>query len=239
MTNNSLTTTSQRRMEHRVSDLSKAELCNQFADKLPKLVKQVCGGFRETLDDRMQSAWTELIYYAQNNQDLTLEQFIPRAMARVRGALIDEMRADDPLNRRRVVARKIDAAASVVSGRTGARATVRELAHELGLSVNQVHDLIFRVHTEATIYTTHELEESEIASFTDSVLDSLIVEQTVQRLLEAIESLSERDREVIVLRYYHNLSNREIAKRLNIGDSRATALHHRGVEKLRKFLVPA
>lgn len=88
-------------MEHRVSDLSKAELCNQFADKLPKLVKQVCGGFRETLDDRMQSAWTELIYYAQNNQDLTLEEFIPRAMARVRGALIDEMRAPRSLQRPR------------------------------------------------------------------------------------------------------------------------------------------
>lgn len=75
-------------MDHRVSDLSKAQLCNLFADKIPRMVKRLCGGFGQTLDDRMQSAWTELIQYAQTNQDLTVEVFIPRAMSRVRGAVV-------------------------------------------------------------------------------------------------------------------------------------------------------
>jgi RNA polymerase sigma factor for flagellar operon FliA len=226
-------------MDHRVSDLSKAQLCDLFADKIPRMVKRLCGGFGQTLDDRMQSAWIELIQYAQTNQDLTVEVFIPRAMARIRGAVIDEMRADDPLSRtQRVRAKKISAAADAVSGRTGKKATAKELAQEMGLTVGQVHDMIYRLHTDVIIYSSEQIEESEIESFTDSVLDALILEQSIQKLLEAIETLSERDREVIELRYYRGLTNREIAKQLDIGESRATFLHQRGVEKLRKVLLP-
>ncbi|WP_449414444.1 sigma-70 family RNA polymerase sigma factor [Pandoraea soli] len=220
--------------------MSKAQLCSLFADKIPRMVKRLCGGFGQTLDDRMQSAWTELIQYAQTNQDLEVQVFIPRAMSRIRGAVIDEMRADDPLSRtQRVQAKKISAAASAVSGRTGRKPTAKEIAQELGLTVSDVHDMIHRLQTDVIIYSCEEIEEANIESFTDTALDNLILEQSIQKLLDAIETLSARDREVIELRYYHGLTNREIAKRLNIGDSRATALHQRGVEKLRKFLVPA
>lgn len=227
-------------MDHRVSDLSKAQLCNLFADKIPRMVKRLCGGFGQTLDDRMQSAWIELIQYAQTNQDLTVEVFIPRAMARIRGAIIDEMRADDPLSRtQRVQAKKISAAAHAVSGRTGKKATAKELAQEMGLTVSEVHDMIYRLHTDVIIYSSEQIEAAEIESFTDSALDALILEQSIQKLLDAIETLSDRDREVIELRYYRGLTNREIAKQLNIGESRATFLHQRGVERLRKVLLPA
>ncbi|PNE59618.1 hypothetical protein A8H39_00270 [Paraburkholderia fungorum] len=227
-------------MEHQVSDLSKAQLYNLFADKITGMVKRLCGGFGQTLEDRMQSAWTELIQYARANQDLAVEDFIPLAMTRVRGAVIDEMRGDDPLSRtRRVQAKKISAAAHAVSGRTGKKATSTELAQELGLTVSDVHDMIYRLHTDVIIYSSEKIAEAEIESFTDSALDTLILEQSIQKLLDAIETLSDRDREVIELRYYHGLTNREIARRLNIGESRATALHQRGVQRLRKFLVPA
>jgi len=227
-------------MDHRVSDLSKAQLCNLFADKIPRMVKRLCGGFGQTLDDRMQSAWTELIQYAQTNQDLTVEVFIPRAMSRVRGAVIDEMREDDPLSRtQRLQAKKISAAAHAVSGRTGKKATAKELAQELGLAVSEVHDMIYRLHTDVIIYSSEQIEASEIESFTDSALDTLILEQSIQKLPDAIDTLSERDREVIELRYYRGLTNREIARHLNIGESRATFLHQRGVEKLRRVLLTA
>jgi len=227
-------------MEHRVSDLSKAELHDLFAERIRGTVKRICGWSCQNLDDRMQSAWIELIQYSQDNQGLTVEAFIPRAMARIRGAVIDEMRAEDPLSRsQRVLAKKIRAAAHTVSQRNGKQATAKELAQELGLRIGDVHDMMYRLHTDVVLYSSERIEEAEIESFTDGVLDSVILEQSIQKLLDAIETLSERDREVIQLRYYHELTNREIAKRLNIVESRATQLHQRGVEKLRQALVPA
>lgn len=227
-------------MEHRVSDLSKAQLYDLFADRIRGLVKQVCGWNCPILDDRMQSAWMELIQYARGNQDLTVEAFIPRAMTRVRSAVIDEMRADDPLGyTQRVRVKKLSAAAHTVSGRTGKKPTAKELAQELGLKIDDVHDMILRLHTDVVIYASEQIEEEQIESFTDGVLDSLILEETIQKLLDAIETLSERDQEVIQLRYYHELTNREIAKRLNVVESRATHLHQRGVAKLRQALLAA
>lgn len=227
-------------MEDRVSDLSKAQLYDLFADRIRGLVRRVCGWKCQILDDRMQSAWIELIQYARDNQGLTVEAFIPRAMTRVRSALIDEMRADDPLSRsQRVMAKKLRAAGHSLSQRNGKRPTVSELAQELGLNVSDVHDIIYRLHTDVVLYSSEQIDEAQIESFTDGVLDSVILEQSMQKLLDAIETLSERDREVIQLRYYQELTNREIAKRLNIVESRATQLHQRGVEKLRQALLAA
>lgn len=109
----------------------------------------------------------------------------------------------------------------------------------MGLKIDDVHDMILRLHTDVVIYASEQIEEEQIESFTDGVLDSLILEETIQKLLDAIETLSERDQEVIQLRYYHELTNREIAKRLNVVESRATHLHQRGVAKLRQALLAA
>lgn len=227
-------------MEDRVSDLSKAQLYELFADRIRRVVKRVCGWNCQIVEDRMQSAWIELIQHARDNQDLAVEAFIPRAMTRIRSALIDEMRAEDPLSRsQRVMAKKLMAAGHTVTQRNGKRPTVTELAQELGLTVDDVHDMIYRLHTDVVLYSSEQIDEAQIESFTDSVLDSVILEQSMQKLLDAIETLSERDREVIQLRYYQELTNREIAKRLSIVESRATQLHQRGVEKLRQALIAA
>ncbi|KAF7962500.1 hypothetical protein AWV80_20975 [Cupriavidus sp. UYMU48A] len=158
-------------MEDRVSDLSKAQLYDLFADRIRGIVKRVCGWKCQAVDDRMQSAWIELIQYARDNQDLAVEAFIPRAMTRIRSALIDEMRAEDPLSRsQRVMAKKLMAAGHTLSQRNGKRATVKELAQELGLTVDDVHDMIFRLHTDVVLYSGEQIEEAQIESFTDSVL---------------------------------------------------------------------
>lgn len=227
-------------MEDRVSDLSTTQLHDLFADRIRGLVKRVCGWHCPVLEDRMQSAWIELMQYSRDNRGLTVEAFIPRAMTRIRSALIDEMRAEDPLSRsQRVMAKKLRAAGQKLSQRNGKKASVKELAEELELEVSEVHDMIFRLHTDVVLYASEQIEEAQIESFTDCVLDSVILEQSMQKLLDAIETLSERDREVIQLRYYQELTNREIAKRLNIVESRATKLHQRGVEKLRQALQAA
>lgn len=227
-------------MEEQVGTLGRSQMYALFADRIKSTVRRICGPRSDEFDDRMQTAWTELMQYASDNKAMTVANFIPCAMKRIRGAVIDDIRNDDPRTRtQRVSAAKIAAAAHAVTGRTKQPPRARELAEELGMSVGELHSMLDCLHRDVVIYSSEAIEEEGIEGFTESALDTFILQESVESLLRALMRLPERDLEVIKLRYFEGLKNREIARKLNIGDSRATELHNRGIERLRKDLLLA
>ncbi|WP_321817009.1 MULTISPECIES: sigma-70 family RNA polymerase sigma factor [unclassified Paraburkholderia] len=225
-------------MNQTVGTLGRDGIYALFADKISREVMRICGLRSEAASDRTQTAWTELIQYARDNKTMNVETFIPRAMMRIRGAIIDDIRRDDPRVRsQRVNAAKVSAAAHAVTARTGNRPTTLELAEQMGLAIGEMYSMLDCLHRDVVIFSSEAIEEEGLTEFTESALDTFLAQEQLERLVEALSLLPKRDLEVIKLRYFEGLKNREIAARLNVSDSRATELHKRGIEKLRQELL--
>lgn len=101
--------------------------------------------------------------------------------------------------------------------------------------------------TQAKRRATEPLDLEEWDGLTDSALlersieqifvQNELYEEQVQTITSAIRSLSERQQEVIQLRYFHNLNSAEIAALLKISNQSARNLLHRSIVQLRVFLA--
>ncbi len=64
----------------------------------------------------------------------------------------------------------------------------------------------------------------------------LLTEETLEALAEALEQLSKRERDIIILRFYHGLSAQETAKRVGVSYANVRYLQYAALKKLRRCL---
>ncbi|MDR1940871.1 MAG: sigma-70 family RNA polymerase sigma factor [Endomicrobium sp.] len=69
-----------------------------------------------------------------------------------------------------------------------------------------------------------------------AIEDSLIYEQEKQTLLSGLETLDKKERDIIALKFYSGLNNRQIAELVNISESNAGTIINRSMNKLRTFM---
>lgn len=78
---------------------------------------------------------------------------------------------------------------------------------------------------------------SKIADNTEPFIEKLIKEEEVEALAKALEKLPERERDIIVLRFYHGYTPAQVGTLMKISYSNAKFLQHRAIEKLKKLMV--
>lgn len=86
----------------------------------------------------------------------------------------------------------------------------------------------------------HMADTEEIAEISDGAepfIEMLIKEEELEALAIALEHLPERERDVIVLRYYHGYTPTEVAVLMKISYSNAKFLQHRAIGMLKKLLL--
>ena len=76
-----------------------------------------------------------------------------------------------------------------------------------------------------------------IASDETTAPEKLQYNEQVDQLQSALEQLPEKDREIIILRHYGQLSFKEIAEQFDIPIGTALAKVHRGLKRLHKLMV--
>jgi RNA polymerase sigma factor for flagellar operon FliA len=159
------------------------------------------------------------------------------AVPRIRGAILDELRAQDWVPRTvRGRARELERAQERLEARLLRAATDGELAAELGLPVHEVRALGQQVQ----LISVEALDEnsggfSELLA-DDHAPDPMAVVQaaeTLRQLAYAVAQLGERDRTVVRLYYLENRTLAEIGKQLGVTESRVCQLHSRLVGRLR------
>ncbi len=87
-------------------------------------------------------------------------------------------------------------------------------------------------------YRTHR-EYSEIPETIEtgySTEDDICNEEMLVQLADALESLEERERKIVVQRYYYDKSLKEIAEEMNISYSYVKVLQQKALEKMKKIL---
>ena len=184
--------------------------------------------------------------------DLAREiKFETYAIPRIRGAIIDELRSLDWVPRSvRARAREIERANAKLEHKLQRAPTDEEMAAELGISMEDFQESLIQI-SNSTIAALDELwSVSDSRGDQVSLLDTLhdpdapdperVVDATElkDRVADAIARLPEREKLVIALYYYENLTLREIGEVLGVTESRISQLHTKAVLRLRSHLQP-
>lgn len=170
-------------------------------------------------------------------------KFKTYAKTRIRGAIFDELRILDWTPRSiRQKARKLEKAYAKLEGKLGRDATDEEIAEFLKIDIAELHKL-FDETKKSLLLSLDEIfyDDEEGSSRFDFIEDQksdnpqLKVEETEakQILADAIGKLSDRERMVVTLYYYEDLTSKEIGKILGVSDSRISQLHTKAILRLR------
>jgi len=219
------------------------------------LVKYVAGRMSSGLPAHVDEA--DLISYglgglifAIERFDLTREiKFETYAITRIRGAIIDELRSLDWVPRSvRARAREIERVNMKLEARLRRAPTDEEMSAELEMNLEEFHEALLQI-SNSTIVALDELwNVSDVTGDQVSLLDTIpdqgapdpeaMVDQSElrDRMADAIAALPEREKLVIALYYYENLTLREIGEVLGVTESRVSQLHTKAVLRLRSKL---
>jgi RNA polymerase sigma factor for flagellar operon FliA len=220
------------------------------------LVKYVAGRMGSGLPAHVEEA--DLISYglsglisAIERFDLSREiKFETYAITRIRGAIIDELRTLDWVPRSvRARAREFERVNMKLEARLQRAPTDDEMATELGITADEFQDALVQI-SSSTIVALDELwNVSDSSGDQVSLLDTLpdrgapdpqiLVDESElrDRIADAIAALPEREKLVVALYYYENLTLREIGEVLGVTESRVSQLHTKAVLRLRSKLA--
>ena len=170
-------------------------------------------------------------------------KFETYASLRIRGAILDQIRKMDWIPRTiRQKQKKIDAVIKDIEVRYGRNATDDEIAEGLGITGDEYLDWQSQMKITNVVSLNEFLEQgSEVsneASHTksthfDSPEEVLERDELKKKLAEALETLTEKERRVIVLYYYEELTLKEISNILEVSESRISQLHTRALQKMK------
>lgn len=174
------------------------------------------------------------------------------AHSRVFGAMMDWLRSMDWVPRTvRQKAKNLDAACSKLEQELGRTPTDRELARELNVGADELHKLMSEVSGLSLLSLEHKFT-SENGEGSVSLLD--MVESTLsvnpvdemeddefkKHLTKQIDSLPEKEKLVLALYYYEELTLKEIGAILDLSESRISQIHTAAILKLKvKMTAPA
>jgi RNA polymerase sigma factor FliA len=219
------------------------------------LVKYVAGRMGSGLPAHVEEA--DLISYglgglisAIERFDLSREiKFETYAITRIRGSIIDELRTLDWVPRSvRARAREIERANMKLEAKYQRAPSDEEMSQELSMTVDEFQEALLQI-SNSTIVALDELwSVSDSSGDSVSLLDTIpdhgapdpqaLVDQSElrDRIADAIAALPEREKLVVALYYYENLTLREIGEVLGVTESRVSQLHTKAVLRLRSKL---
>jgi RNA polymerase sigma factor for flagellar operon FliA len=219
------------------------------------LVKYVAGRMASGLPAHVEEA--DLISYglvglisAIERFDLARDiKFETYAITRIKGAIIDELRSIDWVPRSvRARAREIERTNSKLEHTLQRAPTDDEMAAELHISVGEFQDALLQISNSSVAALDELWTVSDSSGDQVSLLDTLqdpsapdpaqVVDATElkDRIADSIARLPEREKLVIALYYYENLTLREIGEVLGVTESRVSQLHTKAVLRLRSRL---
>jgi RNA polymerase sigma factor for flagellar operon FliA len=200
------------------------------------------------LDDLISAGYLGLVDAAEKFQESKQTQFRSYAEFRVRGAILDSLRELDWGTRslRRKV-RDIEVARQSLVANLGSTPEDADVARELGVSLADLRATLTEARSLETESLQAEREDADsqdlLASLADpSAHDALTLcleGEFKQALVDAIDALPERERLIVTLSYYEELTLKEIGDLLSLTISRVSQLRTAAINRLKTALKDA
>jgi RNA polymerase sigma factor for flagellar operon FliA len=220
------------------------------------LVKYVAGRLGSGLPAHVDEG--DLVSYGLLGLIGAIERFDPErdikfetyAISRIKGSIIDELRALDWVPRSvRARARDIERAIGELEAKLGRAPTDEEIASKVGLSEEDLADSLSEISRSSIaaldeLWTVSSTGGDQIALI-DTIEDTqgpqpqsaLAETEMKEAIADAIARLPEREKLVVTLYYYEELTLREIGEVLGVTESRVSQLHTKAVLRLKARLA--
>lgn len=170
-------------------------------------------------------------------------KFETYAQLRIRGSIIDQLREIDWLPRSvRQKSKELEKAYNELENKLGRPATDEEMADSFCLSVENFQKKIQNVATYSIVSLDDLLEQKREVIIYEEDKHSDTPESVVENkemgeiLTDTISALPEKEKKVVSLYYYNELTYKEIGKLLNISESRVSQLHTKAIIRLKNKL---
>jgi RNA polymerase sigma factor FliA len=212
-------------------------IARRIHERLPKQVP---------FDDLVHSGVIGLMEAIRSYEPGKLVPFKSYAKFRIRGAILDSLRALDwgsrPLRHK---GRQLEEAISSLSKKLGRQPEEQEVAAELGISIDELADIARQIDGAILVsqqvgsvydrFQKHDLIESA-PSPDENPFDLCARTEVKEMLTKAIGTLNEKEQMVISLYYKEELTMKEIAAVMQLGEARISQIHTMALPKLRAAL---
>ncbi|UCF97664.1 MAG: RNA polymerase sigma factor WhiG [Spirochaetaceae bacterium] len=175
-------------------------------------------------------------------------KFKTYAVTRIRGAIFDELRTIDWVPRSvRQKTREVEETIRKLEASLGRAATDEEIAKSMRMNIKDFHNLMLKI-SGTSVLSLNEVwysgEDNDKMSIVESIEspsslnpDSIVEKEEIKRIIvEAINELPEKEKKVLVLYYYEDLTLKEIGEVLEVTESRISQLHTKAILRLRAKL---
>lgn len=170
-------------------------------------------------------------------------KFETYASLRIRGAILDQIRKMDWIPRTiRQKQKKIESVIKEIEQNTGRAASDEEIARGLGISDDEYLDWQSQMKVTGLVSLNEYMEQGNdvsqeygrAASSRFEAPEERVEKEELARILgEALELLTEKERKVITLYYYEELTLKEISNILEVTESRISQLHTKALQKMK------
>ncbi|NMA65994.1 MAG: FliA/WhiG family RNA polymerase sigma factor [Clostridiaceae bacterium] len=169
-------------------------------------------------------------------------KFETYASLRIRGAIIDAIREQDWAPRTlRKKSKELEKTYSEIENKLGRSATDKEVAEKMGISLDELHKLLQEVNMSQMISLEDYLEQNHETGFDPLSLERdeeqpeerMEVIELKEILADAVEKLPEKEKMVVTLYYYEELTLKEISKIMGVSESRVSQLHTKAILRMR------
>ncbi len=228
-----------------------ADIREQLILEYAPLVKLVAGrlsmylGFNVEYDDLVSYGIFGLIDAIDKFDLMKDVKFETYASLRIRGSILDQIRKMDWIPRTiRQRQKKIDAAIRDIERDSGHVATDAEIAAKMEISEDEYLNWQNQMKVTGVVSLNEFVEQgSDIPEDHNNSGSSFVKpeeaiekEELKKMLAESLEKLTDKEKKVILLYYYEELTLKEISEVLEVSESRVSQLHTRALQKMREKL---
>lgn len=224
----------------------------EYAPLVRKLALQLLARLPASveLDDLIQAGMIGLLDAARRYQEVVDAQFETYATARIRGAMLDELRNQDWLPRSvRSKAKRIDQAVALLTQQLMRPPSEAEIASHLELPLTEYHQLLYDAQGAQIVHyedfgTENGAETRDAdwaagaseAGSSGNPLDALLASDFRRALVEAIEALPDREKLLLSLCYEQGLNLKEVGAVMGVTEARVCQLRSQAMVRLRAKL---
>jgi RNA polymerase sigma factor for flagellar operon FliA len=231
------------------------EIRELFIRQYAPLVKYVAGKVAIGMPANVE--FDDLVGYGAFGLMDAIDKFDPEknvkfktyAVTRIRGAIFDELRSIDWVPRSvRQKTREVEETIGALEAQLGRTASDQEIAAALGMSEAEYLKTIMKI-SGTSILSLNDVwfsgDENDKVSIGDSIEspssmnpDVIVEKEEIRRVIvEAIQELPDKEKKILVLYYYEELTLKEIGQVLEVTESRVSQLHTKAILRLRAKLT--
>ncbi|MCA1932504.1 MAG: FliA/WhiG family RNA polymerase sigma factor [Calditerrivibrio sp.] len=222
------------------------EIVKSFLPKIKAWVIRFSGRLPANvdIDDLYSAACMGLVESLQKFDKGRNVDFHTYAERRIKGSILDALRQMDFLPRNvRTKLKNFESKYNELTGKLGRKPSLEEVSEYSNLTLDEVFNFFSLIETGQLASLDSSLDEGgdltlidTIKSYIDGPEETVTNEQLINKLGSMIDELGEKERLVITLYYFEELTMKEIGEVLGISESRVSQIHSETVKKLRKKL---